>query len=362
MNFLKNIFAQKDAPIQSYSDFWNWFQRNEKVFFKAVKEQRNIEQVFFDALSPKLSELKDGFYFLTGIMPSGDVELIITADGVVQNIVFVEELVNEAPVIDGWVFTALKPAMDIKDLSIQMGGFQFNDKNISFFANEHVNMPDEIDLTIVHDDLNSKNRTTIINGTYLFLDNLLGELNFVTTIDHIDFIEKKEVDAELIPIEKLTDFLIWRQKEFIEKYEGFRYNTENDSFSLFEGELENGNASIAVINTVLLEWDCKASHPWILNININYDGANNNGMPCNEDYILMGEIEDEILEELKDIDGYLNIGRQTEVGVRSIFIACRDFRKPSLVLNRTVQKYLKRMDIAYNIYKDKYWQSVGLVR
>ena len=37
---------------------------------------------------------------------------------------------------------------------------------------------------------------------------------------------------ELIPISKLKDFLTWREKEFIEKYEGTRHNTENDSYAL----------------------------------------------------------------------------------------------------------------------------------
>ena len=40
---------------------------------------------------------------------------------------------------------------------------------------------------------------------------------------------KAKIKKELIPIEKLKDFLIWRQKEFIEKYEGTRRNTIDDN-------------------------------------------------------------------------------------------------------------------------------------
>jgi hypothetical protein len=63
MNFLKNIFKGGEQPVRSYSDFWTWFQKNEKAFFKVVKEKGDIHKDFFDKLSPKLNELKDGFYF-----------------------------------------------------------------------------------------------------------------------------------------------------------------------------------------------------------------------------------------------------------------------------------------------------------
>ncbi len=66
MGLLKNIFSKKEDPVHSYEDFWNWFQLNERHFFKVVKEQGNIERVFFDGLSSKLNQLKDGFFFPGG--------------------------------------------------------------------------------------------------------------------------------------------------------------------------------------------------------------------------------------------------------------------------------------------------------
>ena len=136
MSFLKNIFGKKEDTIKSYDDFWNWFQKNEKIFFNVIKHHKNIEKDFFDKLSPKLKELKDGFFYLTGMYNETTAELVLTADGTIKNIVFVEELVNSAPKIDGWKFTALKPALDIKDVSIEMAGYKFNDKTLSFYAND----------------------------------------------------------------------------------------------------------------------------------------------------------------------------------------------------------------------------------
>ena len=80
-------------------------------------------------------------------------------------------------------------------------------------------------------------------------------------------------------------------------------------------------------------------------------------MPDERIYALMSDIEKEITDELKDFDGYLNIGRQTADNKREIYFACREFRKPSKVLLKIQQKYGESIDLDYDIYKDKYWQS-----
>lgn len=360
MSFLKSIFGKKDSPVKSYSDFWNWFAQHEKDFFNLVSSRKGSKEIgkgFFDKLSPKLEQLKDGYFYLTGMFDDNTVELVLTADGDTKNIVFVEELVKAAPNIAGWKFTALKPAMEIKDVNISMAGYEFNGSNLNFYATEFEEYPDEIEITIVHNDLTEENKKQITNGIYIFLDNYLGELDFVNNIDTLKIVGIQHAEKELIPISKLKDFLIWRQKEFREKYEGVRYDTENDGHSTLEAELESGNKLFAVINTDLLNWDSKASHPWVSVLTLKYDGSKSNGMPSDNEYRLLDKIQDEIMQELKDIDGYLNIGRQTANGEREIYFACIDFRKPSKIFYEVQQKYSDSFEIEYEIYKDKYWQS-----
>ncbi len=80
-------------------------------------------------------------------------------------------------------------------------------------------------------------------------------------------------------------------------------------------------------------------------------------MPDEETYHLLSEIEDNILKELKDFEGYLNIGRQTADSIREIYFACKDFRKPSKVLYQIQCDYAEKIDIGFDVFKDKYWQS-----
>ena len=358
MSFLKKFFNKEEKPIRNYKDFWDWFKKEEHTFFKVVKEHDSIEEKFFDKLAPKLKEIRKGIFFLTGMFNEETVELILTADGNIRNMVFVEEIVNAAPTIKGWKFTAHKPPLDIENVNLRMGKYVFGEENLFFYANNYPEYPDEIDITIVHKNYTKDNRDAIENGSYIFLDNFLGELDFARTIDRLSFISPDEVKEDLIPIEKLKNYLIWRQKEFIEKYEGIRHNTENDEYASLNGTLaKNDTPLLALINTTLLKWDRKASHPWILTIKVVYDGSKNNGLPEPAVYEEMDVFEEDILKELMAADGYLNIGRRTGDGLREVYFACKEFKKSSRVIYDIQQKYLEKFVVEYSFYKDKYWRS-----
>ena len=357
MNIIKKLFGTKEKDNKSYDHFWTWFQKKEKDFYNVVYENRDIEKNFFNKLSTKLDEIHKELFYMTGMYDEKTVELVITADGAVKNIVFVEELIASAPEIIGWKFSALKPPLNIMDVNIDMDGYQFTPEKLKFYSKDNINYPDEISIVVTHNELNEDNRTTVTNGTFIFLDNLLGELTLVSSLDCVQVICESDAEQELIPINKLKDYLVWRQKEFIEKYEGSRHNTLNDTYSVLEAKLENGNPLVAVINRDLLEWDRKASHPWILQIDIVYNGQENNGLPDLGTRLLLDKIENQIMTNLKDFDGFLNIGRQTAENKREIYFACKDFRKPSKVLNEFQNLNPNILYLTFEIYKDKYWKS-----
>ncbi|MEM6719532.1 MAG: DUF695 domain-containing protein [Bacteroidota bacterium] len=362
MSFFKTLFQKQEKPITSYVDFWNWFQQHEKKFYNVLRKGGDVQSVFFRKLAEKLDELKDGFWYTAGMFSDDVAELVITPDGAIENIVFVEELVAAAPMLKRWKFTALKPALNIENVSIRMGDYKFSSIELSFYPIDHAEYPDEIDIVIVYDNFREEDKNLIVNGTYLFLDNYLGELNSVTTIDNIRVASKAEATEELIPILKLKDFLIWREKEFVEKYKGIRHNTIEDNFISLEATLENDLPLFAIVNSDLLTWDRKASHPWVSIVKIAYDGTDNQGLPNEKAYDLLNAIEEEILKELKDAEGYLNIGRQTADSLREIYFACVDFRLPSKVLHRLKEKYKDKLEIQFVIFKDKYWQTFNRFR
>ena len=84
-----------------YTEFWNWFSQQERSFFNIVQARQRVHEDFFEVLAPALDRVKEGFYFQTGVFDGDTVELVISAEGAIENIVFAEELVHAAPVLPG---------------------------------------------------------------------------------------------------------------------------------------------------------------------------------------------------------------------------------------------------------------------
>jgi hypothetical protein len=79
-----------------------------KKFIRLLKIKVIFLKCFFSKLGDKIDELRDGYWFLTGMSDDETVELIITADETIKNIVFVEELVASAPKLNGWEIHSFK--------------------------------------------------------------------------------------------------------------------------------------------------------------------------------------------------------------------------------------------------------------
>lgn len=359
MGLLKKLFGEKDKiVVTDYASFWHWFSANADLFHSIIKNQDDVEEKFLDKAIPVLKQVNEHFFCLVGMPDDNTAEMIITVDGDVKSIVFAEEIVAAAPSLKGWQFTALKPAIGF-DVSIGMDDYTFDKDNIFFINNEDGQYPDEIDLTLVHKDYSEDKERSIGNGCLIYLDNSLGELNTAMLIDNISIGPAPEEKDKLIPISKLSEFLLWREKEFVEKYKGIRHNTENDQYATMEGRDKNGLPVVGAVNQTLLEWDTKPSHPWMMAIRFRYDGKGNNGLPAKEVYAKMNEFIDELTKTLTDAEGYLDLGRETYNNTRTNFIACKEFRYASKKTNELIGLYRGKLDIDYDIYKDKYWRTMN---
>ena len=149
-----NFFRKQKKPIKqpqinTYAAFWDWFTEHETHFFQVIEHGEDIEPQFMDILSPMLSQLNEDFYFVVGMPDDETAELIITAEGDLKILPYVEELISAAPKLSRWQFTAHKPPHE-PGFSIEMNGRMFNDKTIKFAVEEDSAYPDEINLLLVY--------------------------------------------------------------------------------------------------------------------------------------------------------------------------------------------------------------------
>lgn len=356
MNFIKKLFGRQPVNIQNASDFWKWFADHEKTFFKVVKNQDKVDEKFFDELLPRLHQLNNNFYCLTGMYDEQTAELVISAEGEIKTFVFAEDLVTAAPSLPGWKFTALKPAIGL-DTAIEMDGVRFSAGNISFYTTTDEEFPDEIDLTFVHADYTEANNNSISSGIQIFLENALGELKASTQIDSMRFGAAN--GNTLIPVSKLSEYLTWREAEFVEKYKNTA-RTGEDSFSLFKAQDEFGKPVFATLNTSLLQWDAKPSHPWFLLVEVEYE-YDEQGLPDKPTQDLLYNLEDELTPLMEEGGGCLYLGRKTNSGSRMIYFACREFREVSRKADAFIRNH-PDCKIQYEIYKDKYWMTMNMFK
>ncbi|MCG2612924.1 DUF695 domain-containing protein [Terrimonas sp. NA20] len=359
MSLLKKLFTPaREVIISDYDSFWKWFSFHEKEFYSILQSRTNVDTRLMNRLLPALHKLNPGLFCVCGIGDDDTTELIISAEGNVKNFVFAEDLISKAPMIPGWRFTALKPAAGLDAVSTNQKGYEFSREKIGFYAKKDPVHPDEISLVFVHKDYNRENAQQIENGTFVFLENALGELNLATLIDGIEVSGPAQLEDETIALEKLIPYLKWREAEFVEKYKGGRYNTEADRYATFSGQDSNGFTSIGLMNTDLLQWDAKGSHPWMMTITINYAGNHINGMPDKQMFRKMDRFEKDLCDLLVDEKGYLNIGRQTYNGMRTVYFACAEFRHASRIAKLMIAEYRGVIDADYTICRDKYWMTV----
>ena len=366
MNFLKKLLTKKTA-VATDQPFWEWFGENETESFLAIKskDSHRINDRFLKAIMPRLQAVCENLYCEVGMYDDTQAELVISAQGDVKSFVFAEELVNQAPSFSRWKIVALKPALGVHNNSIHIGGYVFNCQNFGFFYDDDPQYPDEVFLSFVYPDFTQENKEVVTQGVFLLLETVLGERDAAVLIDQATVKGPSPDDKELISMEKLIEFLNWKEKEFVEKYQGVRHATEHDNYSGLEGEDEDGLPSIGLVNQDLLAWDAKASHPWMLVIGIDYTktkGAGSNGMPDEKHYQSMNELEEALIRQLPDSAGFLSLGRETYKGKTTLYMACKEYRLASKATHDLLQRYKDQLACSYDIYKDKYWRTMEKFR
>ena len=357
MNLITKLFKNKNKPIQTHEEFWNWFNKNQRRFFKVIKNKEDINEMFFNELSSQLNQLRDDIFYVAGMHNENTAELILTADGDINNMAFIEDLILSGPKLDNWKFTNLKPALNIQDANIELAGYKFNEDSLYFYIDDPGKNIEEINIVIMHKEYTSKNKSQISNGTFIFLDNYIGELELVTQADHVKVIGFDEKNTDIKPINQLKSYLQERHKKFIEKYQDLTFSTEDDQFSSFTMKNKEDFEMLAIINTSILNQVKKPAYPWVSKFKIDYNGENNNGMPDSDTYEFMDRIEDDLMTELTEEAGYINIGRTTGVNRRTVYFVCKDFFKPSRIMSQVSKKYSKYFNTSNTIYIDKYWET-----
>lgn len=359
------MFVQHTSDDQSNSaspeirDFWLWFLSKEKAYHKTLSKELMEGEVIMSEILEKVRKYYPSINGLIGFSAGKELELIFSPDGVIKDFVFVHELVQNAPQIDGWKITYLKPEVPNFDIIINWKGYELSREKIWFFTETDEEYPDEIMINLVFDDYRADEEYEVIfAGLFLYLDNCIGELNMATRIDGINLVHRSEidVDVELIPIEKLKDYINWREKEFFQRYDKESYPLiEDEQYAILEAMVEDLPYK-AMINSNWKDWPYKPVYSWAVKVVLNFKGLDN-GQPDKQQLKNIKEFEDKLIEALSDLN-VCYVGHSTFNHTTTIYFYSNEYLLVSKKIHGVLDSAPEGVEVDFIIHRDKYWRNV----
>jgi hypothetical protein len=358
MSIFRKIFGKKENAENPKQAFWNWFQKNNHRFRPVIGDTNKVSEIL-DELIKQMNPYDPWLKALVGPASDTQMELVITADGDIALFSKVEELVQAAPPMEDWLITAHKPAIGIDKMKINMHGYEFGSDKMKFYPVLEAGFPDEVNIVLTHDDFEEAKQDEFYSGTSIFLENTLGEINTALLLDSFEIkaVPSVEEKIDLIPLTKLNDYLVWRQKEFIEKYEHTDKILPEEKWTVLQATGEKGGFMIATMNTAYASWEYQSAYPWLVQVNIQFKG-NNNGMPHKNQSEYLQNQEDIMIELLAKNNLALYLGHSTHDYERSIYWYSHNYNTVSKMIHPFVEQMPNEYKVVFFIKKDKYWRAM----
>lgn len=359
MNLMEETISRKQTGRRSADAFWEWFADNERRFREAQGDASKVG-AFLDELMARLQLFNRWLKVLIGPYARGHWELIITADADIALFSRVEELVSAAPVLKGWIFTALKPGFGLDQIRIDMYDREFSARTMQFYPEINPAYPDKIKIVLVHKEYDPAKADEFRMGSFILVENGIGELAAATRIDeyHVRSFPAESEGIGLIPLDKLDKYLAWREKEFIEKYEHAGNVRPKGQWGVLEGKTLDGHLIFAAVNRAYKNWEFKPAYPWLGMVEIRYKG-DKRGLPSEAQFREMDQMEKEIVSMLPP-EKVIHTGHTTINHCRTVYLFTSDYKAiANPIMDYVEEKGKAPFKMDFFIRKDKYWEGLG---
>ncbi len=181
-----------------YSDFWDWFQSNESKYYKFDFGDLEKRDELFDQLSSQLLKIDENLTFEFGLLPDERMDFVISAGGIKSSFPSVIALVEKAPVLEKWKFTAFRQKNE-STTEIQLGGMSLSAEKVlaQLFRDG-----DKIGLVLFMPGYQKTGNQIFEQVGFLLLDQTLGE--YVVGA-RVGFVEFQRLEGEVENSFKLSD-------------------------------------------------------------------------------------------------------------------------------------------------------------
>jgi hypothetical protein len=171
---------EKNNSIES---FWSWFSKNERIY----RNFQSDPSEYLDKLLSEIKKISNGLAIELEMPKDGIINMTISADGDMNLFPIVQQIIDKAPKVDGWLFWAFRQRISIekvKSLILKVQDQELDPSKMKFFP---IISGDILDIIIYTNLVTKENRNQIAYCCLMLLDNLLGEYDCVTKIHNYDF-------------------------------------------------------------------------------------------------------------------------------------------------------------------------------
>jgi len=199
------------------SEFWLWFEQNSTKYLLLNEIDKTEKEILLDLFQDKLHKFCDELYFELGGI-SGEVqELIITAEGNIDYFKQVDNLVNSAPLIINWKFTAFIPPGSCDNV-INYEDVELKPVNMWFLPLQSKSKPKSIGIKVCAPNYDSAKKSEWFkSAVYKLLDNVLGEKSFAMDIDFVAFgsLPENPEKSGMIEMSELPAYIKWKKSKLL---------------------------------------------------------------------------------------------------------------------------------------------------
>jgi len=212
---LKNIFTKKAnlTEDQKAEIFWKWFNKNQNKFLFLSDVTELEKDDLMDEFLTELHKFNENIYFEIGGHPKDEkVELIISAEGMVEHFPAVEKLTSAAPNYKNWYVIAFKPPMG-NAFSLEYRGITFDPEKIIYIPLTSEQNPNGVGFQVCYPDYEEMDKDIYVNGTYLILDSIIGEKSAAMDIDYMEVIKtpKNISEFDFGHLSNIAEFIAQRK-------------------------------------------------------------------------------------------------------------------------------------------------------
>ncbi|MBR5092437.1 MAG: hypothetical protein IKX32_03065 [Bacteroidales bacterium] len=193
--------------------FWQWFvDHNEQLVMLNDLDEKERNELL-NALQYQLTKYCDGLAFDMGEPTANGRMLTFTAEGDTDLFRYVVELVDNAPDLDWWQFTAFKQPMGT-ELKVRFDKYVFDTRKMYFQQLECEEEPEMLGLRIAVPTTDHQLPATDEDfqvGVYVTLEALIGEFDCATLIGYMETVPVPDepFKSGFQPLDDLPKFVEW---------------------------------------------------------------------------------------------------------------------------------------------------------